>query len=442
MLPTLGLPAISAPSEGATSIASNASGGLANLFQSLAPQGAGATSNPLAALVAGKSLPVDFDAQVAQLLQNQESPEQALQALAQLIDSLPNQPAVKTPMVALESESVKTPAELLPAVQIELQSGEILTLDAQTLPADPIELKDHLTQVGVPEAEIPDVLEQIEVTLATIQQLTPRVADATPEITAPVVPRPATTGVPTAATSSPEPGQAQAPATVAPPRPVFDVNQLRDALSRAAKQLQPVDEPKALNVTTIKSVSALPVTAPAQDAPDLPITFNQTESRIDLQIRSVSERVAPAPTTQPPAPVPSLPVELTSNEWLDKLAQRASMAQRDGLTEMRVRLDPSHLGHIELKLSQQGDQTQVQLLATDARVREALDAGAMRLRDALSQAGVELSQFDVSDQRREHEQSTSERTPQAEGIDETADELPMDIVQTPATSQRLVDQRV
>lgn len=121
------------------------------------------------------------------------------------------------------------------------------------------------------------------------------------------------------------------------------------------------------------------------------------------------------------------------------------MMLRGGQSEIRLRLDPSHLGAIELKLSQGGDGTQITMVATDGRVRDALEAGRNQLRDQLAEAGVDLTQFDVKDQSQRHSQSGDERF--VGDSDNDLENSSADVDTAPPTrvtvnSDRIVDQRV
>ena len=130
--------------------------------------------------------------------------------------------------------------------------------------------------------------------------------------------------------------------------------------------------------------------------------------------------------------------------WLRNIGEKAQMMLKGGQSEIRLRLDPSHLGAIELKVSQGGDGTQITMVATDGRVRDALEAGRNALREQLAGEGVELSQFDVSDQSQQHQRQESD------GFSDTGDgSLENALVDTETAQQesvadpnRLVDQRV
>ena len=83
--------------------------------------------------------------------------------------------------------------------------------------------------------------------------------------------------------------------------------------------------------------------------------------------------------------------------WQDELsAQLSMMAERGGeRSEAVMKLAPEGLGELEIRLETQGAEVSVQFGAANAEARQALEQAQARLRDALGQQGVRLSEFSV-----------------------------------------------
>jgi flagellar hook-length control protein FliK len=68
------------------------------------------------------------------------------------------------------------------------------------------------------------------------------------------------------------------------------------------------------------------------------------------------------------------------------------------VSSVELRLDPPELGSLTVRLQIQGDQASLSFTSPHAHVREVLEQQMSRLRDMLSENGIELEHSDVSDQ--------------------------------------------
>lgn len=407
----------------------------------------------LADSLTGKVLPQDWAEQLQALVDQAKSADQLTNKIVGWVEALPatdleaavlakanpqtlttiepqvgsNEVNKMTPSV-IESDSKEQPDEILaasPAVQPMTPSSVTQPgISANTTAAIQTAVADFVKTKLEPQAmQKQSTSAQSELNRPT-QQATPGTNATEPK---PVLPMPAVQTT-----------------------PMLNLQQLRNALNNAATQLN--DKASDFGLPSLagdKSTASMPVLtarpvteprAPADPAPNW-----SAEGKIDAQLRSLTGRLEGVLTAKSDVPqTQQAPLEFSDSQWLKKLGERAEMLVKEGRTEMRVRLDPSHLGHIDLRLSQQGDSTQVQIVATEARVRDALESGQQRLRDQLAQAGVELSQFDVSDQRREQSHSGSSQA-QAQNVSGSADDKDLDegpISASKTPSNHLVDQRV
>lgn len=82
------------------------------------------------------------------------------------------------------------------------------------------------------------------------------------------------------------------------------------------------------------------------------------------------------------------------------LKDRVQMQMSQDVSHARIRLDPPHLGALELSVRVDGSKVQIQVLANDPALREAIQQSADRLRQELE--GRELMGSQVSVDVGEH----------------------------------------
>jgi hypothetical protein len=92
--------------------------------------------------------------------------------------------------------------------------------------------------------------------------------------------------------------------------------------------------------------------------------------------------------------------------WGREMGDRIGFLLHNNLKQAEIRLDPPHLGKLEIQLQVQDDKAMVHIQTQTAQTRDLLDASLMRLRDALQDAGY--SQVDVNVSHREHSMAQGE----------------------------------
>lgn len=111
-----------------------------------------------------------------------------------------------------------------------------------------------------------------------------------------------------------------------------------------------------------------------------------------------------------------LQMDQDQGQWGQQLGSRVLTLIGKDIQEARIHLDPPELGALEIRMTiDQQDQAKIQIHAQHPQVREVLEAQSQRLRDALAQQGLNLSEFNVSDQSQQQAGSGSG------GQDQTAD---------------------
>ena len=115
-------------------------------------------------------------------------------------------------------------------------------------------------------------------------------------------------------------------------------------------------------------------------------------------MQSAAQRAGLAVPLQPLAQLPvlrGLPGQPGATEALN---ERIMMMRAKGIQTAEIRLDPPDLGKLEIRVRVSGEGTSIQFHSPNPSVREALESQVNRLREMMSEAGVNLGQVDVSDQ--------------------------------------------
>ncbi|MEQ8800700.1 MAG: flagellar hook-length control protein FliK [Haliea sp.] len=115
------------------------------------------------------------------------------------------------------------------------------------------------------------------------------------------------------------------------------------------------------------------------------------------------EAVPARPAVALPLPAPE--ARATFTQTLDQVVWMT----REGVHQARLQLEPAHLGRVDIWLDLDGGEAKLHLGAQQAQVREALEAVLPRLRDALAQHGMSLTDASVSDSGRQQPENPDNR---------------------------------
>ena len=109
--------------------------------------------------------------------------------------------------------------------------------------------------------------------------------------------------------------------------------------------------------------------------------------------------------TRPADPAAPLQAELQapvgSNQFAPALGSQLSVLVRDGIDHAQLRLNPAEMGPIEVRISIDGTQAQVDFSAAHAATRQALQDAVPALASALRENGLTLTGGGVFEQARE-----------------------------------------
>lgn len=88
--------------------------------------------------------------------------------------------------------------------------------------------------------------------------------------------------------------------------------------------------------------------------------------------------------------------------------QRVMWMSSQQVQTAEIALDPPELGPLQVRVSNQGEQTSVVFSSQHAQVRDALDQSLPRLREMMEEQGVDLADVNVSDQGFQGQDQTNE----------------------------------
>jgi flagellar hook-length control protein FliK len=94
----------------------------------------------------------------------------------------------------------------------------------------------------------------------------------------------------------------------------------------------------------------------------------------------------------------SVPVPMSNPQWGEAFASRIAMQVRDGVQQVSLALNPAELGPVEVRLSVSDGQVSAHFHSAHQNVRQAIEDAMPRLREMLSQSGLNLADANVSQQ--------------------------------------------
>lgn len=136
-------------------------------------------------------------------------------------------------------------------------------------------------------------------------------------------------------------------------------------------------------------------------------------------------------------------LNLIQPEASNQLKEKMLMMVKDKVHTAEIRLDPSELGSMQIKISLQQDQMSVQFMVQQGNAKELMEQQMPKLKELLQQQGIELSQGSVQQQNQSSSgQEGGRRTAGGNGMGTTlgsSDELIEPGILPTKNSDRVVD---
>lgn len=177
------------------------------------------------------------------------------------------------------------------------------------------------------------------------------------------------------------------------------------ALSKAVSEVSGKQESNSQNTQSRAGISiSSSVAAAASQLQQVAQTT--ASSNLSLPLSGLPVDSLMSVGINPAAPAISSVVQ--NPAWSQGLTNQVAWMVQGNIQSAEIRLNPAHLGPLEVKLSIEDDVARLSFISSHAPVREALDAAMPRLREMLEQQGISLADVDVSQHSDQDQQSADE----------------------------------
>lgn len=122
---------------------------------------------------------------------------------------------------------------------------------------------------------------------------------------------------------------------------------------------------------------------------------NMSPQGLVSQIHAAFQLGASQPTAADIASASQIAPRVGASGWSEAMGQRIVMMASEHVQQAEIRLNPEGLGPMQVVLSLEKGAADVQFLAHDAQVREALQAALPKLQEMLSSAGFSLDRVSI-----------------------------------------------
>ncbi|MBF0266523.1 MAG: flagellar hook-length control protein FliK, partial [Gammaproteobacteria bacterium] len=122
-----------------------------------------------------------------------------------------------------------------------------------------------------------------------------------------------------------------------------------------------------------------------------------------FKLANVDNKVAPADSANKSLSIKS---PVASKNWNTDFNNHIALMAKNGGGNARIKLNPAHLGPVEASIKISNEVAIVNITASQAQTRDALDAGILRLKEMLQEQG--FSQVDVNVSQDESAHSSQE----------------------------------
>jgi flagellar hook-length control protein FliK len=158
------------------------------------------------------------------------------------------------------------------------------------------------------------------------------------------------------------------------------------------------------------TAEALTPAAPVQTAPD---SSASSTSLLNPLLQVTAEKTlqaarAPLSASSEPALTLNIAAQAGSAEWQSRLSGRIKWMGNLNISSAELKLHPAELGAVEIQITTEDDQTRVSFITSNAAAKEVIESTLPRLRELLSEGGLQLEQGDVAQRDLSDEQKARE----------------------------------
>ena len=99
----------------------------------------------------------------------------------------------------------------------------------------------------------------------------------------------------------------------------------------------------------------------------------------------------------------SVPLPMSQAAWGEQVSDKIVWLANQKIQFAEIHINPQELGPVDVKINVQNDQASITFTSPHQGVRDLLEMNVSRLREMMSENGVDLTHVDVSDQSSQHE---------------------------------------
>lgn len=155
---------------------------------------------------------------------------------------------------------------------------------------------------------------------------------------------------------------------------------------------------------------------------DLELNFNTenlqitpqevTQPSLPMHLQSLNQKEVGQTNLNETRATQEFTSELHDPEWNEKFSEHVHMLVNSNINQARIQLNPKELGHIEAKISLDGNEAKIILASHDSSVCDAINQSLPKLRELFHSSGMQLADVSVTDQnlaREKHEQASQQQ---------------------------------
>ncbi|WP_026375596.1 flagellar hook-length control protein FliK [Aestuariibacter salexigens] len=101
-------------------------------------------------------------------------------------------------------------------------------------------------------------------------------------------------------------------------------------------------------------------------------------------------------------------INITKSEGHQQLAEKVRWMVNSRVQQADIRIDPPELGAMKIKVNLSGEAASISFTVQSVQARDALEQAIPRLRDMLSEQGIELGQSDIQHQQQGHSETDAD----------------------------------
>ena len=183
----------------------------------------------------------------------------------------------------------------------------------------------------------------------------------------------------------------------------------------ATREVVGVDSSLTRTEGVVRSAELLGVAErlPLSQSPERPSVDPHLEAKTDRAAVALSATVAKVDLTARQTGSFDTGIKLSNTEpqqFAGEMATHVRVLKSQSGGEVKLNLHPAELGRMSISVSTEGNETRVAFVVETSQARQAVETALPRLRDMLENAGLSLSDSDVSEQR-DNQADADERGP-------------------------------